>query len=427
MLALIDCNNFYVSCERVFRPQLEHTPVIVLSSNDGCVVSASAEVKSWGVYIGQPFFQLKHLVEKHQIKVFSSNFALYGDMSARVMSLVQPFGKAMEVYSIDEAFLDVSLIPVQQLFSYAQEMVSQVKSGTGIPISIGVAPTKTLAKIANHMAKKTGQKTQQSSAWVYALDSSEKISRLLGQISIEQVWGIGREGALKLKKDNIHTARDLANADLAWLKKRFNITLERIARELRGQRCFELEATPTPRKQIIVSRSFGTPQTQYVAVRSALSHFVTRAAEKLREEHLICRGMTVFAKFKSSGWGESSHYLQESVCLPQATDNTTELLSFALSCLSKIFNAQQAYKKAGVILYDFMPAIARQGSLFKQPAEQYKSERLMGVLDNINQKFGQSRVRYGSEGTIVQWAPKRMLQSPSYTTCWSQLLVVKAV
>lgn len=422
MLALVDCNNFYVSCERAFQPQLENQPVIVLSSNDGCVVSASAEVKGWGVHIGQPLFQLKQLVAKHQIKIFSSNFPLYGDMSARVMSLLRHYAKEMEIYSIDEAFLDLSALSRQTLIPYAQEIIGAVKRGTGIPITIGLAPTKTLAKVANYIAKKGGANT----GWVYVLDSLEKTQRMLKQISVEQVWGIGRESAMKLKKDQIHTAADLANADLSWLRKRFNIVLERIARELQGQQCFAVESFPRTRKQIMVSRSFGAPQAQYPVLRSALSHFIARAAEKLRDEGLVCRQMTVFVKFKAAIAGERSHYESEAICLPHATDNTAELLSVGLSQLIKMVYPGRQYQKTGVILDDFLPAHIRQSNLFVLPQQQQKGEQLMLALDRVNKKFGTNSLQYACQGLSTSWAPKKDRQSPSYTTVWSQLLTVKA-
>lgn len=419
-IALVDCNNFYVSCERVFQPKLEGQPVVVLSNNDGCVVARSDEVKALGVEMGQPVFEIKKLIYKHRIKVFSSNYALYGDLSARLSCILEGLGEEVEVYSIDEAFLHLDKILPQQLEPYASQIKHKINQYIGLPVSIGIGPTKTLAKIANHYAKKNKALT----SGVFELTSPESQDWLLPQIDISKIWGIGPRWSKKLRKYGIHTAQDLKQANRTWIRSTFNVVMLKTVWELNGLPCFDLELNAQKKKEIVCSRSFGKLQQDFDSLRSAIAHHMTAASTKLRKQNSLCRGLYVFIRTNPFRTQDKQYRNGCYITLPQATDDTNVFLRYATFALKKIFKPGFLYKKAGVMLYDICDNDHFQLSLMGTPWKERPA--LMQTFDDINKRFGKGTVVYGTEGMRHQWKMNRTRLSSRYTTAWSNLPIVKA-
>jgi DNA polymerase V len=414
MFALIDCNNFYASCERLFRPDLRNQPIVVLSNNDGCVIARSNEAKALGIAMGEPFFKIKALCKQHKIHAFSSNYTLYGDLSQRVMSTIEQEWPHLEIYSIDEAFLDLSGLPNSLLDSFCVALQKKVLKETGIPTSIGIGPTKTLAKIANHLCKKV-LKTP-----VFNVTDQREI--FLPQIAVGDVWGIGRQWSKKLMKQSIHTAYDLAQMNAHVLKKQFSVVMMRTAMELQGIPCAGLEETQA-KQNIISSKSFGQMQTTYTAVSQSVSSHCARAVEKLRQQNLVAQRISVFVhtnRFRE----DLAQYCQAiELKFINPTDDVRLITQCAKRCLRRIFKSGYHYKKAGICLEDLIPKDPRQLDMFHQRSDEElaKTEQLMSVFDAINKKYGRSTVRLAAEGYSKPWDMRRELKSPAYTTRWSDL------
>lgn len=419
VFALVDCNNFYASCERVFDPKLEGKPVVVLSNNDGIVVARSNEAKALGIGMGVPEFQIRRLIRAHDVQVFSSNYALYGDMSRRVMETLAQFTPNLEAYSIDEAFLSLTGFTSRNLTEYGRTIRVTVKRWTGIPVSVGIAETKTLAKVAGRVAKRSNE-----AAGVFDLTACQDRNALLAQTPVEGIWGIGPNYAQLLTQNGIQTALDLRVADDHWIRKRIGVVGLRIVQELRGVSCLPLEECPPPKQGITVSRSFGRPITALTEMRQAVVTYTARAAEKLREERLAVNVLTVFMTtntFKD----EPQYSNAATIKLPVATDSTSDLLRYALPGVERIFREGYRYKKAGVMLTALVPACQIQGNLFDQQ-DRERSSRLMRAVDRLNVHMGDGTLRYAAEGFTKHWRARFERRSPAYTTNWRDLPVAKA-
>ncbi len=422
-IALVDCNNFYASCERLFQPQLSNRPIVVLSNNDGCIVARSNEAKALGIGMGTPLFKVKDEIKKYRIAVFSSNYTLYGDLSKRVMDTLKTFTPNVEVYSIDESFLDLAGFEHHNLQQYGEVMRKTVMQWTGIPVSIGIGSTKTLAKTANHLSKKSPTHNG-----VLNLNAVHDLTAVLESVAIQDVWGIGRRWSDRLHQMGIHTARQLRDADTNDLKKRFNVILARTSQELRGIPCIELEEEQPDRQQIISSRSFGERIEQIHPLQQALSHFVSRAAAKLRKQHLQARHISVFIQTSphSKDPVTDPYYKNsQSTRLSTPSDNTGELIQHALQLLEQIYQPGHRYLRAGIMLSDLTPYAQRQGDLFAPVVQKSDNNPLMQALDNINQKMGVGTLRYASEGFGGHWQMRQSRKSPRYTTRWDELAVVR--
>jgi DNA polymerase V len=414
-IALVDCNNFYASCEAEFQPWLIGLAVIVLSNNDGCVVARSPQAKAMGVRMGEPTFKIQQLIQQQNIQVFSSNYSLYGDMSQRVMMCLSEFTPDIEIYSIDEAFLDLSGFEWRELTHYGQQIRDCVKQWTGITVSIGIAPTKTLAKIANHRAKESGE-------GVYDLSQNDS-DKVLSETDVAEVWGIGRRYAKSLRSQGIETALQLKQTNLNWAKQKYSVMMQRTILELRGQSCLPVEFAPPSRRSITVSRSFSRPISQLQELKEAVATHLSRAAEKLRLYRLMANVLQVFvltSRFKEDYYSNSA-----TVSLPVATQDTAELLFYALYSTEQIFRPELQFKKAGVLLLELQPETLLQRHLF-QSQNGERSKRLMQTLDRLNQRFGPSTVQYAAAGLKKSWSMKQEQRSPRWTTQWNELLVVKA-
>ena len=424
MFALIDCNNFYVSCERVFNPSIRNKPVVVLSNNDGCVVSRSNEVKNLGVGIGTPYFKCKNALESVGAKVFSSNYRLYGDLSRRIMKILTEFGN-IEVYSIDEAFLDLSHYQPDRLEHIARQIKQKVEQCTGVPVSIGVAKTKTLAKAASEITKKDYRNNNKFGG-VLVLDSRDDMDKLLESVEIQDVWGIGRSFSRQLQNHSIFNAKHLKYMDLDWVKHKLGLNGLHVAQELRGIKIFENKYLADPRKGIMSSRSFGNPITDLKDLKQAISNFIARASHKLRSQKLVPKFMYVYIV---TGRFDRGNYYRGGLSqrLPISTNFTPELVKQAEILLEKIFKIGLKYKKAGVVFYDLGPENSVQLNLFeKNTAISPKNHKIMEITDKINQKYGQNTLKVASQGISQSkfWESKNTMRSRSFTTSWSELLEV---
>ncbi|MGE3318229.1 MAG: Y-family DNA polymerase [Candidatus Berkiella sp.] len=419
MFALIDCNNFYVSCERAFDPRLEGKPVVVLSNNDGCVVARSNEAKAIGFKMGDPIFQRRDLVRKHKVLVYSSNFTLYGDMSRRVMCLLQEYSPDFEIYSIDEIFLGLKGFQSWNLTDYAKTIRANMLRGLKLPVSIGIGPTKTLAKVANYFAKK-----YPLLEGVYQFRDQEHIFAMLKRVPIGEIWGIGRNWSIKLQSMGMQTAFDLANYDHRLLKKNLNIMIARTSLELQGISCFHLEQ-PSPRQNIMVSRSFGKPIETFDDLRQAVGYFATRAAEKLREQQSYAQALMVF--IRTNPFNKTDSQYANSITLPfiKETNNTMLILQMASQGLKTIFREGFKYKKAGTMLVGLTQTTSAQSDLFIDPLKM-NNPALMNALDHINHKYGNQMLKFAVCGLNKVGKSLRENVSPAYTTQWEEILVVYA-
>ena len=417
-IALVDVNNFYVSCERVFNPKLEGRPVVVLSNNDGCVVARSAEVKALGVPMGEPWFKLKDLARKHGIIAFSSNYALYADMSNRVMDVLSLFSPAQEIYSIDECFLDLDGIYGNHT-ELGQKARHRIKQWVGVPVCVGIASTKTLSKLANHVAKK---RPEYQGVCNFQEMSKGVQSDILASIEVGEVWGIGRKLNTHLQSGGIHTVKQLRDFDVSRLRSRFGVVMERTVRELRGEPCIEMQDVAPAKQQIICSRSFGRYVTELNELEEAVSAYMTRAAEKLRRQGSVAATIHVYIRTNPHKDGEPQYSPGLALSLPRATNDTRMLVNAALYGLHRIYQKEYRYQKAGVMLADITPESIFQGDLFQVESSTEKNKRLMNTLDQINKKMGAGTLKLASEGTSGQdWKMKRGNMSPAYTTRWAEL------
>ncbi|MDA1182086.1 MAG: Y-family DNA polymerase [Bacteroidetes bacterium] len=416
MFALVDCNNFYASCERLFQPKLEGLPIVVLSNNDGCVIARSNEAKALGIKMGAIAFEIKELIETHQVRVFSSNYALYGDISSRVMATLGTFSPRIEVYSIDESFID--LTGFGNLESYAQNMRETVKQNIGIPICVGVASTKTLAKAANKYAKKN------AANGVFVIDTEAKRELVLKWMEVGDVWGIGRKLGKWMLANNITTAWELANADKSWIGAKMGVIGLRMLKELNGIACIALEEYPSSKKQICTSRSFGTKLQEYGPISEAVATHVSRCAEKLRRQKSCAAQLTIFMHTNSFRAKDPQYYGSISIALTPATNDTTELIRYALVALKSVFKEGYNYKKAGVIVSEIVSENQIQQVLFDSRTDRHKYSKLMDVMDQINGKMGRDKVRIASGGFARKWKLRQEMKSPNFTTNMGEILSV---
>jgi len=419
VFALLDCNNFYASCERLFRPELEGRPVVVLSNNDGCIIARSNEAKALGIGMGAPYFKNRALIEKHKVEVFSSNYALYGDISHRVMTILQQMEPEVEIYSIDEAFIRMPTGAGSDLTGQARCLRKKIRKDVGIPVSIGIGPTKTLAKVANRIAKKTP-----GLGGVFDLTIDADPDRLLAGIPAGDIWGIGPRNAETLRRQGIMTALDLKNSDDEWIRKRLSVVGLRTVMELRGTPCIPLDHEPAPRKSVVCSRSFRKPVFSLTDLGEAISSYVSVAAEKLRSEGLAAANLQVFLRTNRHRQDLPQHSDSRMVSLDQPTSSTPVLIRAALAGLGKIYRAGFAYQKAGVMLAGLTPAGVRQQNLF--PPLPKNNGAVMEALDRINSRWGRNTVQYASSGLAKPWCMSQERKSPAYTTRWNELPVVKA-
>jgi len=419
IFALVDCNNFYVSCERLFRPELASRPIIVLSNNDGCVISRSNEAKALGIKMATPFFKIKDIVKRHGVEVFSSNYALYGDLSRRVMETLGHFEPDIEVYSIDEAFLVLPLANDARMTEYAAFLRREVERAVGITVSIGLGATKTLAKAATGIAKKNPQY-----GGVFYMQSDMAADRLLAAVEVEDIWGIGRRYSLKLRGRGICNALALKNADDGWVRKHLTISGLRTVMELRGISCLPLERQPPAGKAIVSSRSFGAPIEELGILREAIASYMTIAAEKLRRQGGQAGVLQVFLATSRFKEAESRYAPSIMVRLAVPSAQTPTLLNAAGRLLAKIYRPGYRYNKAGVMLTELSYGSFKPVSLFG--SGEAESSELMASVDLINKRYGRDTLRYAACGTRKLWRPKQNSKSPSYTTKWQELPVVRA-
>ena len=401
-IALVDCNSFYVSCERLFNPKIRKKPVVVLSNNDGCIISRSNEAKALGIKMGEPYFKGKDIIIKNNVQVFSSNYSLYGDISRRVMRTLKRFNSDIEIYSIDEAFLDLSNFTDQEVEKVGKEIRATVLQWTGIPTSIGIAKTKTLSKVANHIAKKT-------QSGVTSLIGIENIDPILEKVEINDVWGVGKQLTKFYQKNGIYNAKQLKNKSNTWIKKSSNVLSSRTAMELRGIPCIDLETTTSKRKSCVVSRSFGKRVEKFQELREAVASYCLNASEKIRSESLVAKAITVFVR--TSPFQRNFGYYSNSKTLdfPIATNNSIETVKAAMSILDSIFRNGYRYQKAGVMLTGLSNAEGKKNLFSSEKDEKINS--LMRSIDNTNYRYGRSTLSLASAGVQKRWNMRRQYSS----------------
>jgi DNA polymerase V len=417
LFSLVDCNNFYASCERIFAPKLEDTPVVVLSNNDGCVVARSNEAKKIGVKMGEPAFKIGKIFHKHRVEVFSSNYALYGDMSERVMTTLSEFVPEIEIYSIDEAFLDLAQHKQQNLSEFAFKLKKRVRQWTGIPISIGIAPTKTLAKVANHIAKRCAE-----NSGVLVLSGDSQIKQVLENFPVENLWGIGIQYGRFLRKNGILSALQLRNAPDHWVKKHLTVVGLRMKYELQGLSCLPLEMAPPPKKGIGSSRTFRDGVENKEQLQEAVSTFAARCGEKLRQQQSCTKMISVF--IRTSPFRKGYYCNCKTIQLPVAVNNTPDLMRYALKALELIYKRNCKYKKAGVFVTDIIPAAYVQPDLF-HVLNSEKQDKLMETIDALNRSMGRDTITFAVQGINGKWKLRQEKLSPCYTTRWEDLLIVR--
>ena len=416
-IALVDCNNFYVSCERLFRPDLKHTPIVVLSNNDGCVVSRSNEAKAIGIRMGQPWFECKQLAEEHGVLALSSNYALYADLSNRVMSILADFAPRTEVYSIDECFVDLTGMSKLRETNYL--MRERVLQWTGLPVCVGVGPTKTLAKLANHIAKKH---PRSRGVFNYNDLTDEQKTRLLRQIDVGEVWGVGRKLTKRLAEHGINTVQDLRTAHVPTLRAEFGVVMAKTQRELQGVACIELEDHVPDKQQMICSRSFGKPVTELAVLQDALSVFTATACEKLRAQNGHAALVQVFMLTNRFRQDQPQYNPSMAVPLPMPTNDSLVVNRWVQHMAELLWREGYKYKKAGIVLSDIAPVSVVQADLL-EPAST-SDTNLMRAIDGLNSRFGRGTVKVNAGGLRTEWAMRQERKSPNYTTEWDAVPVV---
>ena len=401
-IALIDCNSFYVSCERLFNPKIRRLPVVVLSNNDGCIISRSNEAKALGIKMGEPYFKARNIIIKNNVQVFSSNYSLYGDISRRVMRTLKRFNSKIEVYSIDEAFLDLSNFSDKEVKDVGKEIRNTVLQWTGIPTSIGIAETKTLSKVANHIAKK-------QKSGVVSLVNIKDLDPILEKVEVRDIWGVGKQLSKFYIKNGIYNAKQLKNASNTWIKKTKNVLSSRTAMELRGVPCIEIETKQAKRKSCCVSRSFGKKVEKLRELKESVTSYCLNAAEKIRSESLVCKSITVFIRtspFQNKGIFYSN---SKTIDFPVATNNSIEIVKNALTGLDLIYKDGFKYQKAGIILSGLSDS-EKGNSLFKSTKDE-RIKNLMQSIDNTNYRYGRSTISLASAGINKKWSMRRQYSS----------------
>jgi DNA polymerase V len=418
VFALVDCNSYYVSCERAFDPKLIGRPVVVLSNNDGCVITRSEEAKHLGIRMGAPFFQIEHLVDSGDVRALSSNYALYGDMSQRVVSVLDEFTPEVERYSIDEAFMNLAGIKCESYHALGTVVRERVHKYTGIPVTIGIAETKTLAKVANHLAKDS-----EKAAGVLDLTRPKYQEEALRRTPVEKVWGIGPAYARLLKERGIKTALELRDVDVIWARRAMTVVGARVVLELRGTSCLPLDVCPRPRRSVTVSRSFPVEIEKIDDIREAVAVFTSRAAEKLRHDRLAASVVTVFVGTSRFAEAQRQYANSATLELIYPTDNTQELVQNALEALGRIFRQGYGYRKAGVFLSGLLPADQLTSRLFDHETME-RFRRVMPVMDRLNAKYGRETVRLGVARPGGRWKTKAGRTSPRYTTRLDEIVTL---
>jgi len=416
-IALVDCNSFYVSCEKLFNPKLKNKPVVVLSNNDGCIISRSTEAKALGIKMGEPYFKAKNIIIKNNVQVFSSNYSLYGDLSRRVMRTLKRFNSEIEIYSIDEAFLDLSNFPDNEAENIGKEIRSIVLKWTGIPTSIGIAKTKTLSKVANHIAKK-------KQSGVVSLIGIENIDPILEKVEINDVWGIGKQLTKFYHQNGIYNAKQLKNKSNTWIKKSSNVLSSRTAMELKGISCINLETTRSKRKSCVVSRSFGKRIEDFQELKKAIAGYSLNASEKIRSESLVAKSITIFIRTSPFQNQYGFYSNSKTIDLPMATNNSIEIVKAAVSGLETIFKNGYLYQKAGVILSHLSDS--NNGKNLFSSEKDEKINSLMKSIDNTNYRYGRSTLSLASAGIHKKWNSKRQHYSKIDTADFYSLPTIKA-
>ena len=419
VFALVDCNNFYASCEKLFDPRLVDTPVVVLSNNDGCVVARSAEVKALGIPMGVPWFKLKDTAKRYGIVAFSSNYELYADMSDRVVEVLRGFTPNLEVYSIDESFLDLSGFMHLDLAAYGSEIRQRIQVWLGLAVCVGIAGSKTLAKLANHCAKKGY--AGQFGVCDFTTISPAEMTALLARIEVGEVWGVGRKIHARLQEMGIKTVLDLREADAEMIRSRFSVVLERTLRELRGISCLDLDEVVPDKQQIMCSRSFGQYIYRLPELEDAVASYIARAAEKLRAQDSLAGALMVFIRTNPFSENEPKYQNSITLPLPDPTADTRILVQCGLQALKRIYRQGYAYQKAGVMLCNLCPHSMVQTSLFADSGNTLRNDHLMATMDRINQKWGRGMLRVAVERAQHPWQMKRGHMSSRYTTDWAGL------
>jgi len=419
MIAIVDANAFYCSCERVFNPGLKDRPVIILSNNDGCAISRSDEAKAVGINMGMPFFMMQEIIRQHQVQVFSSNYTLYGDMSSRVMAVLNGYTPYIEHYSIDEAFLDLSGVRTPDLHETGCDIRNIVDRNTGIPVTVGIAPTKTLAKMANRFAKKTRNK-----AGVHCLGCQKAIDEVLQYTEVGDIWGIGKQYGKLLQQHGFYTAADLVKAPDEWIRKNLSVVGQRMVTELRGVPAIKWEETPPPKKAICTSRSFGYLVEDKMQLQEAVANYAANVALKLRKQHSCATQLQVFIQTNPFRTEDKQYYRSVDLELPLATNCSRKLIKYALKCLDIVYTSGYKFLKAGVTATGIVPESTIQYSLFdvQDPPE---NKQLMGAIDSINRSFGRDLVRFAVQGYEKKWRLRADHLSQRYTTNWDELLLIK--
>lgn len=420
MIALVDCNNFYVSCERLFQPMLRSRPVVVLSNNDGCVIARSEEAKAIGIKMGAPAFKMDQFLTEHNVAVCSSNYTLYGSLSDRVMSVLRGLCATVEVYSIDEAFLYLGDMPGIDFYKYALE-IRMAAAGVGIPVSVGIAPSKTLAKMANRFAKKTKKETG-----IHILDSAEKINEVLRFTEVGDIWGVGPQYAALLRRHGFNAASDVCQVSGDWMRKNMTVVGQRLWSELRGIPCMEMETEIPDKKNICVSRSFGQLLSKKEDIAEALASYTAIAARKLRKQGSCVASMQVFVQTNNFRQQDTQYNGSITVQLCVPSSSTPDLLRHAMAALDRIWRPGYNYKKTGIIFLDLVPASSVQASFFDQ-VDRDKQNRLMQAVDSISKVFGNTELlKFAVQGNGRKWKIRQERLSPCYTTRLSDILIIKS-
>lgn len=426
IFALVDCNNFYASCEKLFNPKLKDRPVVVLSNNDGCVVARSAEAKALGIPMGAPWFQLKDEARRYGIVACSSNYELYSDLSNRCVEVLSDFTPSIEVYSIDESFLELSGFERVGYQAYGQQIRQRIADWLGLAVCVGIGPSKTLAKLANHCAKKG--LAGQDGVCDFSVMSAPNLAALMGRIAVGEVWGVGRKISSRLESMGIHTVQQLYDADPETIRSRFSVVLERTVRELRGVSCLSLEEVVPDKQQIMSSRSFGTLIYDLKELEEAVANYIGRAAEKLRSQASLAGALQVYIRTNVFKPEVPQYQRAVTVPLPEATSDTRILVGWGLRILKRIYRPGFGYHKAGITLMNIVPAANQQFALFAVGGSggDAQSKKLMGTLDAINEKYGRGTLRLAAEGIERAWKMRRGNLSPGYTTDWHGVPIVMA-
>ena len=416
-IALIDCNSFYVSCERLFNPKIRKKPVVVLSNNDGCIISRSNEAKALGIKMGEPYFKAKDIIIKNNVQVFSSNYSLYGDLSRRVMRTLKRFNSDIEIYSIDEAFMDLSNFSDQEIEKVGKEIRGTVLQWTGIPTSIGIAKTKTLSKVANHIAKK-------KQSGVTSLIGIDNLDPILEKVEINDIWGVGRQLTKFYQKNGVYNAKQLKNKSNTWIKKCSNVLSSRTAMELRGIPCIDFERTRSKRKSCVVSRSFGKRVESFQELREAVANYCLNASEKIRSESLVAKAITVFVRTSPFQRNFGYYSNSKTIDFPISTNNSIETVKAAISILENLFKDGYRYQKAGVMLTGLSNATGKK-NLFSSEKDE-KINNLMKSIDKTNYRYGRSTLSIASAGVYKKWNMRREHSSKIDTADFYCLPTIKA-